>query len=770
MAINATMNFVQEKNFGRRALSKVAALLTLSMLPTLLLFARELPNYPAHFPATIIDTPGAPKTGKEVNPKNIDAIKILPISTAPTAVQKSDFYIDGVTIYAKNDRAGADAKQLLLREAGYNWYNFTGGYTYTPKAVPSLKQAFTARIQNREFAGTGGWGSFTQSASDFWTYRQKAGWTYDFADPGHMFDGFQSKFAKEIAADPGIMCAPYRLNLDNPKTLELIKVWVREIMQKNPANIGAGPADGAGMDNDCAPKNIRELNGIPAAQARGEKAWWVANEIAKQIEKEFPNSKTVVDMYAYGDGPYNARPPHFKLNKRMYIRIIPYAFQTAFATPKEMYDAWKKKADKEGFTVGGIYDYWNITQWSEGLIHRVPIERVENWINWGLSSVNIESTTSFWTAMWLWIANQRMSYSQKTIPELYTEYIQNNYGKDSAVVRKLFDFWQQNGLTNRAHLPYSLQLISKTNNETLKAYGHWATLKFNYRDEPTPANYNNLINYTIRTRNLHLVQAWAVAYYYTSPPSGYKIPEAVNDQTAPKLHADSFRMALNRDFAADVKANPVMYKTSSFVFDYSRAKALEPLKPDVWNFGIFPTFTTTATKDFTVYVGGESKAKWRILKDDMPVLNGDVDKENSDTVFKNNRSWNLKKLKLKPGKYTFSAIYGFNKLFSRDSILFYREGNQDFDNYAFPVFYFYMPKDVDEVVFSDPEAEGQNGRGYIIAEDGTQFKRQEISKNLYRTKIPEKYRGQVLTADWGHPGFQFYNIPNVMTLQKFRYE
>ena len=67
-------------------------------------------------------------------------------------------------------------------------------------------------------------------------------------------------------------------------------------------------------------------------------------------------------MLAYGDGAYNALAPKFSLRKNVYPVIIPNAFQKVY-TPTEMVTTWASKI--EGSM--GLCDYWNITQWSEGL-------------------------------------------------------------------------------------------------------------------------------------------------------------------------------------------------------------------------------------------------------------------------------------------------------------------------------------------------------------------------------------------------------------------
>src|SRR5690606_15801959 len=116
--------------------------------------------------------------------------------------------------------------------------------------------------------------------------------------------------------------------------------------------IGVDPADGSGGKDDALP------SGIPGIKTWSDKYFWLANKVAEKAEKNGISAR--IHLYAYSS---HAAPPSFDLNTSVYPVIIPYAFQDV-AEPDEYIRLWQKKL--KGKTMG-IYDYWNITQWSSGM-------------------------------------------------------------------------------------------------------------------------------------------------------------------------------------------------------------------------------------------------------------------------------------------------------------------------------------------------------------------------------------------------------------------
>lgn len=54
------------------------------------------------------------------------------------------------------------------------------------------------RVRNREFFGTGGLGNWWYSYKVPERFKLLNAFNFDWADPGHLFDGFYAKFKKEI--------------------------------------------------------------------------------------------------------------------------------------------------------------------------------------------------------------------------------------------------------------------------------------------------------------------------------------------------------------------------------------------------------------------------------------------------------------------------------------------------------------------------------------------------------------------------------------------
>ena len=110
------------------------------------------------------------------------------------------------------------------------------------------------------------------------------------------------------------------------------------------------------------------------------------------------------------------------------------------------------------------------------------------------------------------------------------------------------------------------------------------------------------------------------------------------------------------------------------------------------------------------------------------------------------------------------------KMKTEGIVVFKNPGTQYFDNAGYPLQYFYVPKSATEIIFSDAFEEGFNGRGFLISPNGVSQKREAMGpKYIYRIPVQPEQRGKIWTANFGHPGWSFKNIPNVTALQKFEY-
>ena len=118
-------------------------------------------------------------------------------------------------------------------------------------------------------------------------------------------------------------------------------------------------------------------------------------------------------------------------------------------------------------------------------------------------------------------------------------------------------------------------------------------------------------------------------------------------------------------------------------------------------------------------VGSETQAEFVFSKDGNVVTKEFVGVKNFNYEEKlgNNRIWRSKKFKIKVQKgivYNISLSGGFSrvKMNTKDIVLFKNPGMQDFDNFAYLIQYFYVPKAATEIIFSDEFGEGLNECGF----------------------------------------------------------
>ena len=93
----------------------------------------------------------------------------------------------------------------------------------------------------------------------------------------------------------------------------------------------------------------------------------------------------------------------------------------------------------------------------------------------------------------------------------------------------------------------------------------------------------------------------------------------------------------------------------------------------------------------------------------------------------------------------------------------------DFDNYAYPAQYLYVPEGCTEIVFE--ESAGLPGHFYLPGEDvGKENHGTPLGiKNLYRVGVKPQWRGRVIAAQFAHSGWSLRSLPNVLALQPFDY-
>ena len=139
------------------------------------------------------------------------------------------------------------------------------------------------------------------------------------------------------------------------------------------------------------------------------------------------------------------------------------------------------------------------------------------------------------------------------------------------------------------------------------------------------------------------------------------------------------------------------------------------------------------------------------------------------------RTWKLRRfsLSVKAGKtYSFRLRGAFNRFKLHSPLVAFNAHNlDDFDNYAYPGQYFYIPRGCTQLVYedlTDPKTVPP-GRFFLPGQPERIAGAPLGIKNLYQIAIPPAWRGQVLACSFGHTSWSLKNLASPLSLQVFSY-
>ena len=684
--------------------------------------------------------------------------------------------IHSVRIIGTGDASLINGIYTFLYELGFRWYMPGDEWTIVPNLKNfniQIAKIYAPDFQNRSYFGTGGMNAIAaldpqnKFKKDFllWNRRNRFGGNY--AMRGHTGQVFYSDNKKFLSDHPEYFCQHTvnrygRIDIANPGAIDLYIQWA--LKQVNPNDrfsvIGVEPADGSGRKDDCLPPNMSEI------KTWSDKYFWLANKVAKEVEQK--KIGALVELYAYSS---HAAPPSFDLEKVVYPVIIPYAFQN-IADPKQFIDLWSRKLNGRAM---GMYDYWNITQWSSDLpqfnIYSIP-EKLKLWKQKNITTVNLESTNAKGPmGPALWITAQMMWNTNLSMNQLYDEFLNKCFGEAASDIKNMYDRWSihyQGAMEVALSLHDLASAANKTKDQAvqkriteLKAYVHYLKLYYDYQGNLSTANYKQLIDYIYSIHELRLLQTSALVTSYIKKPVGI--------MTLPNYGNNAITYdEIEANFEKDIMENPVAYHVSDFAFDVTKAspaenKTKKKYNPPYINGTNTYRFYLPSDKNIVIQAGATANTEF-IIKDQNNAIVFDKiiigSKQGYDTI----------KLKLQAGKYslTFGAYYRFSRLIFPSDIVFVSSDN-NYDNAGYPLQYIYVPKDVTEIIYRDNLGPGVNKRGFWKDPDGEIIQPELLKVNIYRIQVPRAYRGKVWILNIGHRKFELLNIPNVFSLNNFSY-
>lgn len=702
-----------------------------------------------------------------------------------------DFYLEKISnhiiIYYTSENSLNNAVYTLLHKLGMRWYGPHKVWTYIPKDLKNIDipgKWNKPIYRNRYFFGTGGMDfesnlstdPTNQCKNDWLKWKNRNKFNYDIKDNGHVgglyyfenksfLDTKDNWFSSDLGKKSG------RIRVENDLALDHYVNWL--ISRSKHADeqfrvIGVDPEDGRGDINDPLPINH------PIIKNYSDKWWLIANKVATKVKED---GNTIITMYSYGDGEENAKTPSFPLERNVYPIIVPYAFQRAYL-PEEMIKEWSEKVNG----AMGIYDYWNISQWSIGLpqmnIHSID-KKLNLWKTKKIDGVYIETTEGAGASgCFLWVAGQMMFNKVENFKLLYQEYLDNCFGEGADEIKKMFDRWSIN-YQYAGEIYHSMENLSKAikkvkrNSSEYERITHLMAyviyLKKYYEHDKTLKSKKDILEYLVKIHHTYQVQtASIITQDYISPPGKLKLNSNLSSYTTEEITT-----LFNNEFE---KVKNKRYNISNCNSNQESIKFTKPIENNVWRFGSnSSTFEFYSGRDsiFRFDFGTEKLAKFICYYDPQNPQKFDVSNQNYDYLESiDRRKWYMKSIEIKTPRnqiITLKLSGMSHRLLPKNNIVLLKNpGKEDFDNYQYPKHYFYMPSDVEELVFKDLYPENTNGRGYFYDSEGKKYSRVKIfGTDVYKIKFNKLQAGKLWCADFGHPNWQFLNIPNIAALQSF---
>lgn len=269
------------------------------------------------------------------------------------------------------DLGVSHAAYRLLRELGCRWFFPNPNWEVVPRA-PSL--SFGRDITDRPAILSRSiwyaWGTFNDSghprgqsaAVDYAAWKRRNAMAESFvANAGHalfqVIDQNKAEFDKHpeyLALTGGKRQGP-QIELGNPAVRQMVVDYALKYFRDNPGAdmVSLDPADGAGYSESEESQKL----GTP-----GDAIFGMANEVARALQKAYPNERKMAGLYAYN---WHSDPPPFALEPNVYIQLT-MAFNGGKLSLPELLEAWPRKARNLGFYAYFSTWLWDYDRWPGG--------------------------------------------------------------------------------------------------------------------------------------------------------------------------------------------------------------------------------------------------------------------------------------------------------------------------------------------------------------------------------------------------------------------
>jgi hypothetical protein len=376
-----------------------------------------------------------------------------------------------IWIIANGDDGLSHGIYYYLDQLGCRWFFPNSNWTIIPKReniALKIDTLVAPAFKQRAIGGTGGFGPLSpvdpklalKDRQYDWQRRNRFGGEYHLG--GHSGEGFNLEKKEILLQHPEYLAkvdgqyVPWsltaKLNTANPDAVKLYVDWSVErfrTQRKQSPNsrfsvaVSVDPADGGGHCNSDECKQIG--NGSTSDQV-----FYVANEVAKAVRKEFPDG--YVNLYAYHE---HAAVPSFPLEPNVIVSIIPYAFNTTGMPPEDFIRAWGEKIPQLS-----LYDYWSITDWALDMPSfnylSTPAEKLRFWNQNQVEGFLAETTYSAGAMGPGWYVASKLMWNPNADEKAIIEdFYDKSFGPAKAPMKRMLERWATSFSLNSQELALS---------------------------------------------------------------------------------------------------------------------------------------------------------------------------------------------------------------------------------------------------------------------------------------------------------------------------
>ncbi|MEO6907885.1 MAG: DUF4838 domain-containing protein, partial [Abditibacteriaceae bacterium] len=372
-------------------------------------------------------------------------------------------------IIANGDEGLAYGIYFYLDKLGCRWFLPNENWTIIPKNIDvalKIDRLVAPAFQLRNFNGTGGFGPpFALDPKvdnnyrlrfaiqeDTWKLRNGFGGEYTIG--GHMGESFNlddkailEKHPEYYAPIDGKRAWSEEGKLD-PTNADAVKLWVdyclnrfreqRKTAPDSPASwaVSVDPADGGGYCDTAECRAMFQAHGENDQTFYSNQVFYMANQVAKAVRKEFPDG--FVSLYAYAS---HSAPPSFALEPNVAVMMIPYGFNYSGLAPNDFIAAWSKKTSHLS-----IYDYWTIPDWSWDQptfnFLQTPKDKIGYWYAHNVTGFESESTYSAGAMGLAWYLSSRLMWNPHADQNWFlADFYPKSFGPAAPPMKRMMERW-----------------------------------------------------------------------------------------------------------------------------------------------------------------------------------------------------------------------------------------------------------------------------------------------------------------------------------------